>query len=95
MRFDPGAKREADHQDRDAQLGPALDLTEHAKQTDISAADKEALVAWIRLLDDVAREGNRELCLRLQRVCTEVFHSQGYPDAMLHGLWGLNIMYEL
>jgi hypothetical protein len=56
---------------------PPLDLRLHAMQTKISAADKEALVAWIRLLDDVAREGNRELCLRLQRVCTEVFHSQG------------------
>jgi hypothetical protein len=67
--------------------GPPLDLTEHAKQSEISAADKEALVAWIRLLDDVAREGNRELCPRLQRVCPEVFHSQGHPDAMLHGPW--------
>jgi hypothetical protein len=66
---------------------PPLDLTEHAKQTKISPADKEAVVAWIRLLDEVSREGNRELCLRLQRVCMEVFHSQGYPDAMLHGPW--------
>ncbi len=66
---------------------PPLNLTEHAKQTEISAADKEALVAWIRLLDDVAREGNRELCLRLQRVCAKVFHSQGHPDAILHGPW--------
>jgi hypothetical protein len=66
---------------------PPLDLTEHAKQTDISAVDKEALEAWLRLLDNVAREGNRELCRRLQRVCTEVFHSQGYPEAMLHGPW--------
>jgi hypothetical protein len=51
------------------------------------AKDKEALVAWIRLLDEVSREGDRELCLRLQRVCEEVFHSQGYPNAMLHGVW--------
>jgi hypothetical protein len=71
-----------------------IDLTEHAKQTTISAADKEALKAWLRLLDNVVQEGNRELCRRLQRVCTEVFHSQGYPEAMLHGPWdgasGLN-----
>jgi hypothetical protein len=66
---------------------PPLDLTEHVKQSEISSEDKEALVAWIRLLDEVSREGNRELCLRLQRVCEEVFHSQGYPDAMLHGPW--------
>jgi len=66
---------------------PPLDLTEHAKQSEISSEDKEALVAWIRLLDEVSWEGNRELCLRLQRVCEEVFHSQGYPDAMLHGPW--------
>jgi len=64
-----------------------LDLTEHARQTEFSTEDKEAVVAWIKLLDEVAREGNRELCLRLQRVCAEVFHSQGYPDAMLHGPW--------
>jgi hypothetical protein len=67
--------------------GPPLDLTEHAKQTEISTADKEDVVAWIRLLDELAREGNRELYLRLQRVCAGVFHSQGYPDAMLHGPW--------
>ena len=64
-----------------------LDLMEHARQTEFSTEDKEAVVAWIKLLDEVAREGNRELCLRLQRVCAEVFHSQGYPDAMLHGPW--------
>jgi hypothetical protein len=66
---------------------PPLDLAEHAKQLEISSEDKEALVAWIRLLDEVSREGDRELCLRLQRVCEEVFHSQGYPNAMLHGVW--------
>jgi hypothetical protein len=66
---------------------PTIDLTEHAKQTDISAADKEALKAWLILLDDMVREGDRELCRRLQRVCAEVFHSQGYPEAMLHGPW--------
>jgi hypothetical protein len=64
-----------------------LDLTEHARQSEFSTEDKEAVVAWIKLLDEVAREGNGELCLRLQRVCAEVFHSQGYPDAMLHGPW--------
>jgi hypothetical protein len=63
---------------------PPLDLAEHAKQLEISSEDKGALVAWIRLLDEVSREGNRELCLRLQRVCEEVFHS---PNAMLHGVW--------
>jgi hypothetical protein len=66
---------------------PPLDMAEHAKQLEISSEDKEALVAWIRLLDEVSREGNRELCLRLQRVCEEVFHSQGHPNAMLHGVW--------
>jgi hypothetical protein len=66
---------------------PTLDLAEHAKQLEISPEDKEALVVWIRLLDEVSREGDRELCLRLQRVCEEVFHSQGYPNAMLHGVW--------
>jgi len=43
---------------------------------------------WIRLLDEVSREGNRELCLRLQQVCEEVFHSQGHPNVMMHGVWG-------
>ncbi len=66
---------------------PPLDLTEHAKQSKISSEYKEAVVAWIRLPGEVSREGNRELCLRLQRVCEEVFRSQGYPDAMLHGPW--------
>jgi hypothetical protein len=66
---------------------PPLDLVEHVKQLEISSEDKEALVMWIRLLDEVSREGNRELCLRLQRVCEEVFHSQGHPNAMMHGEW--------
>jgi hypothetical protein len=47
---------------------PPFDLAEHVKQLEISSEDKEALVMWIRLLDEVSREGNRELCLRLQRV---------------------------
>jgi hypothetical protein len=64
-----------------------LDMAEHTKQLKISPEDKEALVTWIRLLDEVSREGNRELCLRLQRVCEEVFHSQGHSNAMLHGVW--------
>jgi hypothetical protein len=67
---------------------PTLDLAEHAKQFEISLEDKEALVVWIRLLDEVSREGNRELCLRLQQVCEEVFHSQGHPNVMVHGVWG-------
>jgi hypothetical protein len=67
---------------------PTLDLAEHAKQLEISLEDKEALVMWIRLLDEVSREGNRELCLRLQQVCEEVFHSQGHPNVMMHGVWG-------
>jgi hypothetical protein len=66
---------------------PPLDLAEHAKQLEISPEDKEALVTWIRLLDEVSREGNRELCLRLQQVCEEVFHSQGYSNVMMHGVW--------
>jgi hypothetical protein len=66
---------------------PTLDLAEHAKQLEINPEDKEALVTWIRLLDEVNREGNRELCLRLQRVCEEVFHSQGHSNAMVHGVW--------
>jgi hypothetical protein len=67
--------------------GPTLDLAEHAKQLEISPEDKEALVTWIRLLDEVSREGNRELCLRLQRVCEEVFHSQGHSNVTVHGVW--------
>jgi hypothetical protein len=66
---------------------PPLDLAEHAKQLEISPKDKEALATWIRLLDEVSREGNRELCLRLQQVCEEVFHSQGYSNVMMHGVW--------
>jgi len=66
---------------------PPLDMAEHAKQLEISPEDKEALVTWIRLLDEVSREGNRELCLRLQRVCEEVFHSQGHSNVMMHGVW--------
>ncbi len=62
---------------------PTLDLAKHAEQSEISLEDKEALVVWIRLLDEVSREGNRELCLRLQQVCEEVFHSQGYPNVMM------------
>jgi hypothetical protein len=66
---------------------PPLDLAEHAKQSEISPEDKKALVMWSGLLDEVSREGNRELCLQLQRVCEEVFHSLGQPNAMLHGVW--------
>jgi hypothetical protein len=66
---------------------PPLDLAEHAKQLEISPEDKEALATWIRLLDEVSRESNRELCLRLQQVCEEVFHSQGYSNVMMHGVW--------
>jgi len=66
---------------------PALDLAEHAKQFEISPEDKEALVTWVGLLDEVSREGNRELCLRLQQVCEEVFHSQGYSNVMMHRVW--------
>jgi hypothetical protein len=66
---------------------PPLDLAEHAKQLGISPEDKEALATWFRLLDEVSREGNRELCLRLQQVCEEVFHSQGYSNVMMHGVW--------
>ncbi len=68
-------------------ISPTLDLAEHAKQLEISPEDKEALVTWIRLLDEVSREGNRELCLRLQQVCEEVLHSQGYSNVMMHGVW--------
>jgi hypothetical protein len=66
---------------------PPLDLAEHAKQPKISPEDKKALVMWSRLLDEVSREGIRELCLQLKRVCEEVFHSEGQPNAMLHGVW--------
>jgi hypothetical protein len=66
---------------------PTLNLAEHAKQLEISPEDKEALVTWTRLLDEVSREGNRELCLRLQQVCEEVLHSQGYSNVMMHGVW--------
>jgi hypothetical protein len=57
------------------------------KQLEISPEDKEVLVTWIRLLDEVSREGNRELRLRLQRVCEEVFQSQGHSNVMVHGVW--------
>jgi hypothetical protein len=66
---------------------PPLDLAEHAKQLEISPEDKEALATWTGVLDEVSREGDRELCLRLQQVCEEVFHSQGYSNVMMYGVW--------
>ncbi len=66
---------------------PPIDLAEHAKQTNFSAVDKEALVVWVKLLDDVINKNDREMCFRFKQVCMKVFQSQGFPDAMLHGPW--------
>jgi len=60
-------------------------LAEHAKQADYSDMDNEALVVWIKVLEDMAGTGDRELCNRFKEACTEVFASQGFPDMMVDG----------
>jgi hypothetical protein len=64
---------------------PPIDMAEHAKQADYSDMDKEALVVWIKVLEDMAGTGDRELCNRFKEACTEVFASQGFPDMMVDG----------
>jgi hypothetical protein len=65
---------------------PPIDLADHAKQEDYSDVDKQALVIWIKVLEDMADIGDSELRRQFREVCTEVFASQGLPDMMVNGL---------
>jgi hypothetical protein len=49
--------------------------------------DKQALVVWIKVLEDMADTGDSVLCREFREVCNEVFASQGLPDMMANGPW--------
>jgi hypothetical protein len=66
---------------------PPIDLAAHARQEDYSDADMQALVVWIKVLEDMADTGDIELCRQFREVCTQVFASQGLPDMMANGPW--------
>jgi hypothetical protein len=66
---------------------PPIDLVNHAKQDDYSNEDKQALVVWIKVLEDMADTGDSVLCRQFREACNEVFASQGLPDMMTNGPW--------
>jgi hypothetical protein len=66
---------------------PPIDLADHAKQDDYSGEDKQALVVWIKLLEDMADIGDSVLCHQFREACNEVFASQGLSDMMANGPW--------
>jgi hypothetical protein len=51
---------------------PPLDLAEHVKQLEISPEDKEALVTWIRLLDECCPQGRTAAASSRARSCGPV-----------------------
>jgi hypothetical protein len=68
-------------------LAPPIDLADHAKQVDYSDMDKQALVVWIKVLEDMADTGDSVLCRQFREACNEVFASQGLLDMMANGPW--------
>jgi hypothetical protein len=61
---------------------PPVDLADHTKQDHYSDVDKQALVVWIKVLEDMADTGDSVLCREFREVCNKVFASQGLPDMM-------------
>ncbi len=66
---------------------PPINLADHAKQDDYSNEDKQTLVVWIKVLEDMAYTGDSLLCRQFREACNEVFASQGLPDMMVNGPW--------
>jgi hypothetical protein len=66
---------------------PPIDLADHAKQDDYSNEDKQTLLIWIKLLEDMADTGDGVLCRQFREACNEVFASQGLPDMLANGPW--------
>jgi hypothetical protein len=66
---------------------PPINLADHAKQDDYSDEDKQTLVVWIKVLEDMANTGDSLLCRQFREACNEVFTSQGLPDMMVNGPW--------
>jgi hypothetical protein len=66
---------------------PPINLGDHAKQDDYSEEDKQTLVVWIKVLEDMADTGDSLLCRQFREACNEVFASQGLPDMMANGPW--------
>jgi hypothetical protein len=66
---------------------PPINLEDHAKQNDYSEEDKQTLVVWIKILEDMADTGDSLLCRQFREACNEVFASQGLPEMMTNGPW--------
>ncbi len=66
---------------------PPINLEEHAKQVDYSDEDKQTLLVWIKVLEDMAGTGDSLLCRQFREACNEIFASQGLPDMMATGPW--------
>jgi hypothetical protein len=66
---------------------PPINLEDHARQDDYSEEDKQTLVVWIKVLEDMADTGDSLLCRQFREACNEVFASQGLPDMMADGPW--------
>jgi hypothetical protein len=66
---------------------PPINLEEHAKQDDYSEEDKQTLLVWIKILEDMADTGDSLLCRQFREACNEVFASQGLPEMMTNGPW--------
>ena len=66
---------------------PPINLEEHAKQDDYSEEDRQTLLNWIKILEDMADTGDSLLCRQFREACNEVFASQGLPEMMTNGPW--------
>jgi hypothetical protein len=66
---------------------PPINLEDHARQDDYSEEDKQTLLVWIKILEDMADTGDSLLCQQFREACNEVFASQGLPEMMTNGPW--------
>jgi hypothetical protein len=66
---------------------PPIHLEDHAKEDDYSEEDKQTLLVWIKILEDMADTGDSLLCRQFREACNEVFASQGLPEMMTNGPW--------
>jgi hypothetical protein len=66
---------------------PPINLEEHAKQDDYSEEDRQTLLVWIKILEDMADTGDSLLCRQFREACNEVFASQDLPEMMTNGPW--------
>ncbi len=66
---------------------PPINLETHVKQDDYSEEDKQTLLVWIKILEDMADTGDSLLCRQFREACNEVLASQGLPEMMTNGPW--------